>query len=83
MSAPRQAWDYKILMFVTASIDLADTRGPALYEDGKQVPVPRDTTNMLPRIKELGDDGWELVTVSQVPGTEGRWQFRYYFKRPK
>jgi hypothetical protein len=83
MTAARQAWDYKVLLFATGSIDLASRFGPEVYEDGNKVSVPRNTTGVLPRIKELGDEGWELVSVTQTPAEEGRWVTRYYFKRPK
>ena len=68
----RQAWEYKALVGVFPISGAA-----TLHEDGNPI---RGTP--LSRARELGDEGWELVSVA---GTVLRdtTQFLYWFKRPK
>jgi hypothetical protein len=79
MSSPRPTWDYKIVAFTAGD----PPRGfrPELYEDGK--PIPTSETSALPKLKELGNDGWELVTALQSLNENNHWFFRYYLKRAK
>jgi len=69
----RQAWEYKALVGV-----FPITGATTLHEDGS----PIRGTSPLSRARELGDEGWELVSVA---GTVLRdtTQFLYWFKRPK
>jgi hypothetical protein len=69
---PVQMWDYKSLVMTVGP-------GPvALYEDGK----PASGTPVS-RIPELGQQGWELVTMTAVAPAGGGLQYAYWFKRPK
>jgi hypothetical protein len=79
MSSTRPAWDYKTVTFTAGD----PPRGfrPELYEDGKKIPTTESSG--LPKLKELGNDGWELVTVLQSLNENNHWEFRYYFKRAK
>jgi hypothetical protein len=80
-SAPRTTWDYKLILYNSA-YHLAGSDFPAeMFEDGKALPQP--VPGGLKKLKELGADGWELVTVKIEPltGTNVA-QFKYYLKRP-
>ena len=38
---------------------------------------------LLPKLKELGEQGWELVAVVSMAVEKSRIENRYYFKRMK
>jgi hypothetical protein len=80
----RQTWEYKSIAFARTA-----NGGPwsSWWEDGQRLRLP---VNALSKAKELGDQGWELVSVSvrsseagsnSYPGftTDEEW----IFKRPK
>ena len=79
MSSTRTLWDYKIVAFTAGD----PPRGfrPELYEDGKTIPTSENS--VLPKLKELGSDGWELVTVLHNLNDNNHMFFRYYLKRAK
>jgi hypothetical protein len=70
----RQAWEYKSLVFIIEGSKDGNVRG------GSATPVAR--------APELGDQGWELVSVagtsesSEVRRTTTT-TYAYWFKRPK
>ena len=74
MSSTRPSWDYKIVAHIPGSPKIGIT--PEMHEDGKLIST--STTSILPKLKELGTEGWELVTV--VEWSNGH---RYFFKRTK
>ena len=76
----RQSWEYK-------SIELARSSGTseAWLEDARPLPGP---VNILSKSKELGDQGWELVSVTPIPSYRDNSppysdNLLYFFKRPK
>lgn len=47
----------------------------------QSVPIVED---MITEANELGNDGWELVSVTADTGRDGQTRgYLYYFKRPK
>ena len=74
MSSTRPSWDYKIVVFTAGNPKFGINS--ELYEDGKMIST--SATSSLPKLKELGSEGWELVTV-----LENTTVFRYFFKRAK
>jgi hypothetical protein len=77
-------WEYKYL-FVNGE-------GNKLYSDGEVIATGKNITT-FPYIKQLGEDGWEMVaavseSVSKCVGGNS-WSsevwggIRWYFKRPK
>ncbi len=82
----RQAWEYKVIVVHRASVD----RGgwSSWFEDNKALPGP---INAVSKWKELGDQGWELVSVSPRSSethTSGSYagytsELESWFKRPK
>ena len=79
VSPVRPAWDYKVVQFISANPD--QYREAELYEDAAQLPTPAN--GALPKLKELGEQGWELVAVVNLAVEKSRTQTRYYFKRMK
>jgi hypothetical protein len=79
MSSARPTWDYKIVAFTAGNPPLGFRS--ELYEDGKL--ISSSETSALPKLKELGGDGWELVTVLQNLNDNNHWFLKYYFKRAK
>lgn len=73
----RTAWDYKTIAYVEAN----PAAMSQLYEDGRKLAAPEGGS--LPKLKELGRKGWELVTVVERPATYNAVEFIYYFKRPR
>lgn len=80
-SLTRQAWDYKIFTYESGAIRGGQLPPDEFYEDGKKVAL--SSTGPLPRLKELGDEGWELVQVLTLNVDWARWQTKYYLKRIK
>ena len=84
----RQAWEYKSIIIVRAArtnaefSDWAETSG----EVAKQLSLP---ISVPAKLKDLGDQGWELVSVTPVsnntcPECGGfTSQISYWLKRPK
>jgi len=75
----RPAWEYRIVAFTAGNPRLGFNS--ELYVDGKLISTSE--TSALPKLKELGDDGWELVTVLQNLNENNHWFLKYYFKRAK
>jgi hypothetical protein len=75
-----QKWEYKNIV-----ITLNGTK-VIWYEDNEERPA--SSPAMFPKAKELGEQGWEMVsvtswaTVSQTLGTQTV-QWVYWFKRAK
>jgi hypothetical protein len=73
-----QAWDYKNLGYYSG--------GPgsvSYFEDDKNLQPSGNTSGMLfARLKQLGNEGWELVAVTSTQyASQG--STTYYLKRPK
>ena len=70
-----QTWDYKFIKMYLEGM------GINLHwhweEDGKKLPDP---PAVLVKAKELGDQGWELVSVTSFADSKA---FFYWFKRPR
>ncbi|HLW03931.1 MAG TPA: hypothetical protein VKT82_35110 [Ktedonobacterales bacterium] len=64
-----QKWEYCVLILVNAGV------GSVIYYHLTGESAER-TDNTTLRLAELGDQGWELVTI--LPGD----QMLFYFKRP-
>jgi hypothetical protein len=79
-SLARPAWDYKIFVFTTGAIRGGDVPPDEYYEDGKTVTL---SGGPLRRLKELGDQGWELFQVVPRNLDWARWETHYYLKRVK
>ncbi len=89
-SSARQAWDYKVIAFDVNSQWNIYT----LIEDGYAIatssrpatdsPIPEDPKlrSYLPKLKELGNDGWELV-ASNVSEYGSLTRERFVLKRAK
>jgi len=77
----RPAWDYKICLYVTGAIRGGEVPPDEFYEDGKKAVLPPG--GPLARLKELGDEGWELCQVEPRFFDWARWENRYYLKRAK
>ena len=89
----RQAWEYKDIV-ASRTFTAPDTTNGAVWandwnqwaEDGKALPAP---VNMLAKLKDLGDQGWELVSVTPTSSAAGTWisgattHEIWLFKRPK
>lgn len=78
-SAARQAWEYKSLVFTIDGVGRE-----SFFEDGSKVAgglVP------IARIPELGNQGWELISVAATDRTTGTGAsvltYTYWLKRPK
>ncbi|MEK6323546.1 MAG: hypothetical protein AABN33_18050 [Acidobacteriota bacterium] len=82
----RQAWEYKVIV-----VHRSSTGGggwSAWFEDDKALPGP---VSAVSKVKELGDQGWELVSVtprSSETFSSGSYagytnQIESWFKRPK
>ena len=80
----RQAWEYKAIL-------ISNFEAPGnWFEDGRQL---AGVANMQTKSKELGDQGWELVSVTPMSsmtsiGGEGTiggvtTGMIFWFKRPK
>lgn len=78
----RQVWEYK-------SVALTRTISEPNFtwrEDGKELP---GSPNMALKAKELGEQGWELVTITPMSSQTGEGytgftnNLLYWFKRPK
>jgi hypothetical protein len=80
-SAARPAWDYKIFVFTTGDLRGGESPPDEYYEDGKAVTL--SSHGALPRLKELGEEGWELFQVVPRNIDWARWENRYYLKRAK
>ena len=84
-SPARQTWDYK---WISVARGVESNQDWSVWaEDDKPL---RGPVNIAPKIKELGDQGWELVSVTPYSnhscnqGCAGfTSQATYYFKRPK
>jgi hypothetical protein len=81
LSPARPAWDYKICSFSTGAIRGGEVPPDEYYEDGKSVTLAAH--GPLPRLKELGDEGWELFQIVPRNLDWARWETRYYLKRVK
>jgi hypothetical protein len=66
----KKAWDYKNLALITGTINAG------WMEDGKRLP---GDPSILTKSKELGEAGWELVSVAGVSENV----VVYWFKKPK
>jgi hypothetical protein len=75
----RQTWEYKSIVVGRNGIN---ENFSAWAEDGKQLPPPVDIDV---KNRELGNQGWELVTVFPVADTVGGATTRVqsFYKRPK
>jgi hypothetical protein len=77
----RTAWEYKTIV-LTRSVGSEFS----WTDDGQAL---NGAPNMVAKSKELGEQGWELVTITPVASEiiEGRTGFtnsvQYWFKRPK
>jgi hypothetical protein len=78
-----QVWEYKnIVLTLTGS-------KTTCYEDGRERAAA--SPDMFPKAKELGEQGWELVSVASWAGAPHLMtqasaltiQWIYWFKRPK
>lgn len=74
--AMEQKWEYKVLRLYSY-FDMVILR----FEDDKKFEL-NPPTNALPRIKELGDQGWELISTT-VFKTGGDDLLQLWFKRQK
>ncbi len=84
----KQTWEYKSIGIYRSALDNSEfsdwyeTSG----QTGKQLPPP---VSMPAKANELGDQGWELVSVTPIsnrscPDCAGfTSQISYWFKRPK
>jgi hypothetical protein len=84
----KQTWEYKSVMIVRAAMVNADfsdwfeSSGQTVKQLASPVSIPAKT-------KELGDQGWELVSVTPISNNLCQEcggftsQINYYFKRPK
>ncbi|HEY4301408.1 MAG TPA: hypothetical protein VGM73_11065 [Candidatus Didemnitutus sp.] len=77
-AAPRPAWDYKLIIF--NSENLIGGHEAEMFDDGVALPSP--VPGGLRKLKELGAQGWELVTVINESLEGRRLQTKYYLKRP-
>ena len=66
-----QKWEFKCVL-----IYLSPTLRGSWKEDGRQLPGDPD---MVAKARELGHQGWELVSVAPYGNPEGLW---HWFKRP-
>lgn len=81
----RQTWDYK---WISVARAVGSNEAWSVWaEDDRQL---RGPVTIAAKIKELGDQGWELVSVTPYSnhsckeGCAGfTSQITYYFKRPK
>ena len=84
-----QAWEYKTIVIVRPAqsnanwSDWADVSGDVVKTLSLPVAVPK-------KAKELGEQGWELVSITPVSNNAGGTdlagftsQIMYWFKRPK
>lgn len=91
-SSAKQTWEYKQLQITRRvgsekSTGLQYAESPSWTEDDKEIPA---AVNMVSKAKELGDQGWELVSVTAIPGIaapSGSYAgfadvVVYWFKRP-
>ena len=84
----KQKWEYKSVTIVRSAFSNADFSAwaEASGQSVKQLPLP---VSMLVKAKELGEEGWELVSVTPVSGFSCpdcagfTSQLNYWFKRPK
>ena len=83
-----QRWEYKSISVARAAANLIGWTVPdwSLWtEDDKPLSAP---VSLGPKLKQLGDQGWELVSVIPISnhtatGTAGfTSQMIYFFKRP-
>ena len=78
----RATWEYRAIV-LTRTINAPNF---TWSEEGRELPGSPD---MLAKARELGDQGWELVTMTPVSGQTGQGytgftnQIIYWFKRPK
>ena len=70
----RQAWEYKSLVYA-----IRGAANAVLYEEGKP---PSGSATPVTRAPELGDQGWELVSVAASESASTT-TYVYWFKRPK
>ena len=77
-----QAWEYKSMVLTRSIVEPDFTWA----EDGKPLP---GTPNMILKAKELGAQGWELVSITPMASQTGNGltgftnHLFYWFKRPK
>ena len=70
-----QAWDYKVVeIYNEVKMGTVNWRWE---EDGQKLPGNPD---MFKKAKELGQEGWELVSVTTYGAPI---HYVYWFKRPK
>ena len=82
-NSPRQLWEYKTIQLVSSGGDWLSWR-----EDNNELPLP---VNSVGKRAELGNAGWELVTVATYITSSGAGvtfsthtnSVVQYFKRPK
>ena len=78
-NSARETWEYKTILMSRNSID---ENWSSWYEDDKPLPLP---VNGMAKRAELGNQGWELVTVVAIGdgagGATGRLQ--QFYKRRK
>ena len=88
-TSERQSWEYKSIVMVRSAKSNADWSDWAEVsgEDVKTLPLP---VSVPKRAKELGEQGWELVSVTAISNNAGGTdlagftsQLVYWFKRPK
>ncbi len=72
-------WNYKTVVYITPTP--VPGSQSELYEDGQKLATPENGS--LPKLKEVGAAGWELVTVVERPAPYNTVEFIYYFKRPR
>lgn len=90
-----QAWEYKCIVIVRAAKSNADWSDWAEVT-GEQVKTLSQPVMVPKKAKELGDQGWELISVTPVSNNAGgsggsgyndlsgfTSQILYWFKRPK
>ena len=65
-----QKWEYTTLTLISKA-----TREPEWAD------APEDNRSASERLNELGEEGWELVSVAQHTGDQARTV--YWLKRPK
>ena len=88
-AAVTQAWEYKSIVIVRSAqsnanwADWAEVSGDVVKTLPLPVAIPK-------KAKELGEQGWELVSITPISNNAGATdlagftsQINYWFKRPK
>jgi hypothetical protein len=81
-SPARVTWEYKSVV-LTRTINAPNF---TWTEDGRELPGSPD---MIAKARDLGDQGWELVTITPLSAQTGQGYtgftnaLLYWFKRPK